>query len=335
MQLLKTAAAAAAMLAMASGSALAQSAFTIQIDGSSTVFPLSEAVAEGFQQQTQGRVRVTVGESGTGGGFRKFCRGETHISNASRPISASEMATCRAAGIQYVEVPVAFDALTVVVHPSNPLRSITVAQLRRIWQPEAQGQVSNWRQVDPSFPDMPLVLFGPGTASGTFDYFTEAVNGRARASRSDYTPSEDDNVIVQGVASNTGAMGYFGLAYYEENRSRLRALSVDNGNGPIEPSVANAENGSYAPLSRPMFIYINAAALRRPQVQQFAQYFVNNAARYSAQVDYVPLPASAYQTYLQRVQRRTQGTAFGGRQAIGVTIAEVLARPLIVEPVQQ
>jgi phosphate transport system substrate-binding protein len=334
MKLIKLASVAIAALAI-STSALAQQAFTIQIDGSSTVFPLAEAVAESFQQQTSGRVRVTVGESGTGGGFRKFCRGETHISNASRPISTSEMATCRAAGIQYVEIPVAFDALTVVVHPSNPLRSITTAQLRRIWEPEAQGRINNWRQVDPSFPDLALSLYGPGTASGTFDYFTEAVNGRSRASRSDYTPSEDDNVIVQGVASNQGAMGYFGLAYYEENRSRLRALSIDSGNGPVEPSVANAENGTYAPLSRPMFIYINAAALRRPQVQQFAQYFVNNAARYAQQVDYVPLPASAYQTYLQRVQRRQQGTAFGGRQAIGVTIAEVIARPLIVEPVQQ
>ncbi len=334
MNILKFAGVAIATLAI-STSALAQQAFTIQIDGSSTVFPLAEAVAESFQQQTQGRVRVTVGESGTGGGFRKFCRGETHISNASRPISTSEMATCRAAGIQYVEIPVAFDALTVVVHPSNPLRSITTAQLRRIWEPDAQGRITNWRQVDPSFPDLALSLYGPGTASGTFDYFTEAVNGRSRASRSDYTPSEDDNVIVQGVASNQGAMGYFGLAYYEENRSRLRALSIDSGNGPVEPSVANAENGTYAPLSRPMFIYINAAALRRPQVQQFAQYFVNNAARYAQQVDYVPLPASAYQTYMQRVQRRTQGTAFGGRQAIGVTIAEVIARPLVVEPVQQ
>jgi phosphate transport system substrate-binding protein len=338
LQILKSAgrAAAAAIAVMAmSGTALAQQAFTIQIDGSSTVFPLAEAVAEGFQQQTQGRVRVTVGESGTGGGFRKFCRGETHISNASRPISASEMAACRAAGIQYVEIPVAFDALTVVVHPSNPLRSITVDQLRQIWRPEAQGQVTNWRQVNPQWPDMPLALYGPGTASGTFDYFTEAVNGRSRASRSDFTPSEDDNVIVQGVATNPGGMGYFGLAYFHENQGRLRALSIDGGNGPVEPSVANAENGTYAPLSRPMFIYVNAAALRRPQVQQFAQYFVNNAGRYAQQVGYVPLPASAYQTYLQRAQRRTQGTAFGGRQAIGVTISEVIARPLIVEPVQQ
>jgi phosphate transport system substrate-binding protein len=336
----KVAAVSAAALALIAMPASAQQqrtgqAFTIQIDGSSTVFPVSEAAAEGFQQQTQGRVRVTVGESGTGGGFRKFCRGEIHISDASRPISTSEMATCRAAGIQYVEIPVAFDALTVVVHPSNPLRSITTAQLRRAWEPDAQGRVTNWRQIDPSFPDMPLVQFGPGTASGTFDYFTEAVNGRSRASRSDYTPSEDDNVIVQGVANNTGGMGYFGLAYYEENRSRLHALAIDSGNGPVAPSVANTENGSYSPLSRPMFIYVNAAALRRPQVQQFVQYYITNGARLAQQVGYIPLPASAYQTYIQRAQRRTQGTAFGGRQAIGVTIADVIARPLVVEPVQQ
>jgi phosphate transport system substrate-binding protein len=338
LQVLKKAGVAAAALVASfalAGAASAQQAFTIQIDGSSTVFPLAEAVAEGFQQQTGGRVRVTVGESGTGGGFRKFCRGETHISNASRPISTSEMATCRAAGIQYVEVPIAFDALTVVVHPSNPVRSMTVAELQRAWRPEAQGSVTNWRQINPAFPDMPLVLYGAGTASGTFDYFTEAVVGRARASRTDYTPTEDDNVTVQGVAANPGAMGYFGLAYYEENRSRLRGLAIDSGNGPVEPSRANVENGTYAPLSRPMFIYINASALRRPQVQQFAQYFVNNAARYSAEVGYVPLPASAYQTLLQRVQARTQGTAFGGRQAIGVTIAEVLSRRLVVEPTQQ
>jgi phosphate transport system substrate-binding protein len=335
MNILKAAAVAAVATMAMSGVALAQQPFTIQIDGSSTVFPLSEAVAEGFQQQTQGRVRVTVGESGTGGGFRKFCRGETHISDASRPITAAEMATCRAAGIQYVEIPVAFDALTVVVHPSNPVRSITVQELQRTWRPEAQGSVTNWRQINPSFPDMPLVLFGAGTASGTFDYFTEAVVGRSRSSRTDYTPTEDDNVTVQGVASNPGGMGYFGLAYFHENQGRLRALSIDNGHGPVAPSVENAENGTYAPLSRPMFIYVNAAALRRPQVQQFVQYYVNNAGRYATQVGYIPLPASAYQAYLQRVQRRTQGTAFGGRQAIGVTIAEVIARPLIVEPVQQ
>ena len=328
----------AVMLAMASGSALAQTAgqpFTIQIDGSSTVFPVSEAVAEGFQQTTQGRVRVTVGESGTGGGFRKFCRGETHISDASRPITASEMAACAAAGIRYVEIPVAFDALTVVAHPSNPVRSITIAELRRIWAPEAQGRINNWRQVNPAFPDLTLVLFGAGTASGTFDYFTEAVNGRARASRSDYTPTEDDNVTVQGVASNPGGMGYFGLAYYEANRSRLRALLVDNGSGPVEPNLANTINGTYAPLARPIFIYVNAAALRRPQVMQFVQYYVNNAAAISQRVGYVPLPASAYAAYLQRTQRRQVGTAFGGRQAIGLTVEQLLQRPLVLTPVSE
>jgi phosphate transport system substrate-binding protein len=328
-------AAAVVATALGAGSALAQQPVTISIDGSSTVFPLSEAVAEAFQQQTQGRVRVTVGESGTGGGFRKFCRGETHISDASRPITASEMATCRAAGIQYVEIPVAFDALAVVVNPSNPVRSITTAELRRIWEPAAQGQITRWNQVNPSWPDMPLVLFAPGAASGTFEYFTEAINGRARQSRTDFTPSEDDNVLVQGVVSNPGGISYFGLAYLHENQGRIRGLAVDNGNGPVEPSVANAENGSYAPLSRPMFIYVNAAALRRPQVQQFVQYYVNNAGRFARQVGYVPLPDSAYQAYLPRVRARTQGTAFGGRQAIGITIAELLARPLVVEAVQQ
>ncbi|MEQ1709229.1 MAG: PstS family phosphate ABC transporter substrate-binding protein [Terricaulis sp.] len=331
----KVAAISAAAIAMATGSALAQAAgqpFTIQIDGSSTVFPISEAVAEGFQGTTQGRVRVTVGESGTGGGFRKFCRGETHISDASRPITLGEMATCAAAGIQYIEIPVAFDALTVVVHPSNPIRSMTVAQLRQIWQPEAQGRVTNFNQVNAAWPSLPMQLYGPGTASGTFDYFTEAVNGRSRASRSDYTPSEDDNVIVQGVAGSPGGLGYFGLAYYEENRSRLRAIAVDNGNGPVEPSLENTVNGSYAPLSRPIFIYVNAAALRRPQVNQFVQYYVNNAAAISQRVGYIPLPAAAYATYLQRAQRRQVGTAFGGRQAIGLTIDQLIARRLVQTP---
>lgn len=333
--LARAAAISAAVLAMSSGSAFAQGAaqpFTIQIDGSSTVFPLSEAVAEGFQQQTQGRVRVTVGESGTGGGFRKFCRGEIHIAGASRPISIGEMASCASAGVQYVEIPVAFDGLTVVVNPSNPIHSMTVAELRRIWEPSAQGRITNYRQVNPAFPDLTMALYGAGTASGTFDYFTEAVNGRSRASRTDYTPTEDDNITVQGVASNPGGLGYFGLAYYEENRSRLRALAIDNGAGPVEPNVANVVNGSYAPLSRPIFIYVSAAALRRPQVAQFVQYYVNNAGASATRVGYVPLPATAYATYLQRAQRRQAGTAFGGRQAIGITIDQLLARRLVMTP---
>lgn len=331
MNILKSAAVAAVATVAMTGAALAQQPFTIQIDGSSTVFPISEAVAEGFQQQTQGRVRVAVGESGSSAGMRKFCRGEIHIADSSRPIRGSEMATCRAAGISFVEIPVAFDGLSVVVHPSNPMRSITVAQLRQIW--ESGSRVNNFSAV--GGPNLEMQLFGPGSASGTFEYFTEAVNGTARSSRTDYTPSEDDNVLVQGVANNPGGMAYFGLAYYHENQNRLRALAVDGGNGPVLPSVETVENGSYQPLSRPIFIYVNAAALRRPQVQQFVQYYINNAARLSAQVGYIPLPASAYQTYLQRAQRRQQGTAFGGRALIGASISEVLARPLVLEEVQQ
>lgn len=329
----KVAVASVAALAFA-GPANAQRAaapFTIQIDGSSTVFPISEAVAESFQQTTQGRIRVAVGESGSSAGLRKFCRGEIHIADSSRPIRSSEMATCAAAGIQYVEIPVAFDGLTVVVNPSNPLRSLTVAQLRQIWEPGSR--VNNFSQV--GGPNLAMQLYGPGSASGTFDYFTEAVNGTARSSRTDYTPSEDDNVLVQGVANNPGGLAYFGLAYYEENQSRLHAVSIDNGNGPVAPSVANVVNGTYQPLSRPIFIYVNAAALRRPQVQQFVQYYVNNAASVSARVGYVPLPAAAYQTYLQRAQRRQVGTAFGGRQAIGITIEQLVARRLVLTPASE
>ncbi|MBC7767929.1 MAG: PstS family phosphate ABC transporter substrate-binding protein [Phycisphaerales bacterium] len=331
MNILKTAAAAVAALAISAGGAVAQQAFTIQIDGSSTVFPISEAVAEGFQQSVNGRIRVAVGESGSSAGIRKFCRGEIHIADSSRPIRGSEMATCRAAGINFVEIPVAFDGLTVVVHPSNPLRSLTVAQLRQIWEPNSR--VNNFSAV--GGPDLPMQLFGPGSASGTFEYFTEAVNGTARSSRTDYTPSEDDNVLVQGVANNPGGMAYFGLAYYHENQSRLRSIAVDGGNGPVSPSVQTVENGTYQPLSRPIFIYVNSAALRRPQVQQFVQYYINNAARVSAEVGYIPLPAAAYQAYLQRATRRQQGTAFGGRAVIGASIEEVLARPLVLEEVQQ
>lgn len=328
----KVAAASVAALALASGPASAQQAgapYTIQVDGSSTVFPISEAIAEGFQQQTQGRIRVAVGESGSSAGLRKFCRGEIEIADSSRPIRSSEMATCAAAGIQYVEIPVAFDGITVVVHPSNPIRSMTVAQLRQIWAPGSR--VSNFNQV--GGPNLAMQLYGPGSASGTFEYFTEAVNGTARSSRTDYTPSEDDNVLVQGVANNPGGLAYFGLAYYEENQSRLHAVAIDNGNGPVAPSQATVRNGTYAPLSRPIFIYVNAASLRRPQVQQFVQYYINNAATVSERVGYVALPQAAYAAYLQRAQRRQIGTAFAGRAVIGASIEEVVGRRLVQTPV--
>lgn len=301
----------------------------IQIDGSSTVFPLSEAVAEAFSAEARGGARVTVGESGTGGGFRKFCRGETQVQGASRPISVEEMQACAAAGIEYVELPIAFDGISVVVNTANPVRDISMAHLRRMWEPAAERTVTTWRQVNPQWAATPLLLFGPGTASGTFDYFTQAVVGTEGASRTDYTPSEDDNVIVQGVVTNAGGVGYFGYAYYDQNRTRLNALSIDG----VAPSAETIGSGQY-PLARPIFIYISAAALRRPQVQRFAQYYVANAGRLATQVGYVGLPAAAYETLATRVREVQTGTAFGGHQEVGISITETLARPLGTQPRQ-
>lgn len=299
---------------------------SILIDGSSTVYPLTEAAAEAFTATQTGGARVTVGESGTGGGFRKFCRGESQVQNASRPILLDEMRACADAGIEYVEVMIAFDGLSVVVHPSNPLTNITMAELKRVWEPAAEGLITRWRQVNAAWPNTELQLFGPGTASGTFDYFTEAVNGDGGASRTDFTPSEDDNVIVQGVASNTGAMGYFGVAYYEQNRERLRALTVDG----VAPTPSNIADGTY-PLSRPMFVYVSAEALRRPQVQRFMQYYVANVARLAPEVGYVPLPAEVYATYAERLRNVDVGTAFGGHNDVDASIAEAASRPLSTE----
>ncbi len=326
---LRTVAAAAAMFALAAcgGESQTQGAGSsneqISIDGSSTVFPLAEAAAEGFTRTATGGARPTVGESGTGGGFGKFCRGETQISNASRPISAGEIEACAAAGIEYIEIPIAFDGVSVVVHPSNTMTNITMEQLRTIWQPSAQATVMRWNQVSPSWPNQTFQLFGPGTASGTFDYFTEAVNGDGGASRTDFTPSEDDNVIVQGVSSNPNGMGYFGYAYYEQNRERVKALSING----VAPSAESIASGDYA-LARPMFIYVNAEALRRPQVRRFVNYFIENAATLAPQVGYVPLPAEAYTAYAERVANGQTGTAFGGHNEVGLSIAELMARPL-------
>jgi phosphate transport system substrate-binding protein len=248
------------------------------------------------------------------------------VQGASRPISAEEMAACAGANVSYVEIPVAFDGISVVVHPQNPAANITMAQLKRMWEPAAERTVTTWRQVNPAWPATPLQLFGPGTASGTFDYFTQAVMGTEGSSRTDYTPSEDDNVIVQGVAGNPGGSGYFGFAYYDQNRQRLKALSIDG----VAPSVETIANGTY-PLARPLFIYVNAEALQRPQVQRFVQYYVTNAGRLAGEVGYVALPESAYAALATRARERQVGTAFGGRQEIGVNIAEVMGRPLSTE----
>jgi phosphate transport system substrate-binding protein len=297
---------------------------TIKIDGSSTVFPVTEAVAEEFQKANKG-TKVTVGISGTGGGFRKFCRGETDIQNASRPILAKEMEECKTAGVQYIELPVAFDALTVVVNQRNPLTSISIDDLKKMWEPAAQGVVMRWNQVNPAFPDAPLALFGAGADSGTFDYFTEAVTGKSKSSRGDFTASEDDNVLVQGVSRNNNALAFFGFAYYQENKDKLKALPVSwKGGSAVEPSQANVLNGSYQPLSRPIFIYVNAKSLSKPEVKQYVEFYMKNADKLVKEVKYVPLPAKAYEYNLGAVQKMRVGTKMGGENKVGLTIEQLM-----------
>ena len=298
---------------------------SIKIDGSSTVFPISEALAEEFQISKRGKVRVTVGIAGTGGGFKKFCRGETDISNASRPISREEMDACKAAGIQYIEIPIAFDALTVVVNKENTwAKTMTIADLKKIWSPDAQGRVNNWNQVKSGYPNLKMMLFGPGTDSGTFDYFTEAVNGKSKASRSDYSASEDDNTLVQGVENNKGGLGYFGFAYYTAHKDKLTAVAIDGGKGPVEPTIANVLNGTYQPLSRPLFIYVKLAAASRQEVQEFVRFSLTKGAGLVQEVGYIPLPASAYPLVLKHFEQRKTGSVFGGVAKVGVTIEQLL-----------
>jgi phosphate transport system substrate-binding protein len=276
----------------------------VRIDGSSTVYPVTEAVAEDFQKAKKQRVKVTVGISGTGGGFKKFCRGEIDIADASRPILKREMEDCKAAGIEYLELPVAFDALTVVVNPRNSfVRRLTLAELKKMWAPAAQGKVTRWNQVNPQWPDQPMKLFGPGADSGTFDYFTEAVVGKSKSSRGDFTASEDDNVLVQGVSRDVNGLGYFGFAYYVENQDKLKAVPIVNENGQaVAPSMEAVENGTYTPLARPIFIYVSARSLAKPEVKEFVQYYLANGAKLAKEVKYVPLPASAYRKGLELLE---------------------------------
>jgi phosphate transport system substrate-binding protein len=300
----------------------------VKIDGSSTVFPITEAVAEDFQKAKKQSVQVTVGISGTGGGFKKFCRGETDISDASRPILKKEMDDCRAAGIEYFELPVAFDALTVVVNPKNNfIKQLTVAEMKKMWEPAAQGKVTSWNQVNPAWPNRPMKLFGPGADSGTFDYFTEAVVGKSKSSRGDFTASEDDNVLVQGVARDVNSLGYFGFAYYVENRDKLKAVPIVNEKGrPVAPSMEAVEQGNYSPLSRPIFIYVSAKSLEKPEVKEFIEYYMKHGGKLAKEVKYVPLPESAYRMALEHVQKGKKGTVFGGMAEVGITIEELLKR---------
>jgi phosphate transport system substrate-binding protein len=320
---------AAAVMVMASvASAQTQ---VVKADGSSTVAPISEAIAEAFQAKS--RYHVTVGTSGTGGGFKKFVRGEIDISNASRPIKKEEIEECAKNGIEYIELPVAFDALTVVINPQNTwAQSMTTDELKMLWEPAAQGKITRWNQIRAEWPNEEIRLFGAGTDSGTFEYFTEAVVGKAKSSRGDYTASEDDNVLVKGVEGSKFALGYFGMAYFEAHRAKLTAVKIDwikDGksvtSGPVEPSAANVIGAKYNPLSRPLFIYVNRkSAETKPHVKAFVDFFLANAPTVVADVKYVPLSSETYAAVSARWKALKTGTVFGGSAAVGLKLEDVL-----------
>ena len=299
----------------------------IKIDGSSTVFPITQAVAEEFQKARGGR--VTIGVSGTGGGFKKFCRKETAMTGASRPIGDTEVELCKTEGVDVIELPVAYDGISVVVHKSNDWAStMTVEELKKLWEPEAQDKIKKWSQVREGWPDSDIHLFGPGVDSGTYDYFTAAIVGTEHASRGDFTSSEDDNVLVQGVASDPAALGFFGYAYYVENQDKLKLIGVDDGNpdngdGPIQPSPETVENGTYQPLSRPVFIYVSVQAAERAEVAAFIEFFLTEGAKLAAEVGYVAMPAKTYQLVQDRFNKRTTGSVFHGSK-VGVTVEDLL-----------
>jgi phosphate transport system substrate-binding protein len=305
----------------------------IQIDGSSTVFPVSDAIAKEYKKSKGDRVPIDVKFSGTGGGFRKFCAGETDISDASRPILKEEMEACNQKGVRYIELPIAFDALTIAVNPQNTwAQDITIAELTKVWEPAAQGKITNWKQIRASYPDRPLKLYGAGTDSGTFDYFNEVTNGKPKESRTDYTASEDDNELVAGVSKDPNALGYFGFSYYEDKQNQLKALAVDDGKGkgPVAPSRAAVEKSAYRPFARPLFIYVNAeAAQQKPELQEFVLYYIRNARRVSEAVQYIPLPDEGYRLSELHFYRLKVGTVFEGVPQPDLTIGELLRKQAV------
>lgn len=300
---------------------------SIQIDGSSTVFPITEAVVKEFRTHNQ-QIQIDSKFSGTGGGFEKFCAGETQVSGASRPITKAEMEACRQGGVAYIEIPVAFDALTVVVNPKNDwANDITTEELKRLWEPAAQGKIKTWQQVRSSWPAKPIKLYGPGADSGSYDYFTEVITGKDGASRSDYTASEDDDILVAGVSNDPQALGYFGLAYYEANQTKLKALGVDGGNGAVVPSRQTVEKSEYRPLARPLFIYVNSkAAQDKPELRAFIDFYLTNDQKSVQSVGYIPLPAEGYRLSFLHFQRGKVGTVFGGEPQPDLTIGQLLRK---------
>jgi len=280
---------------------------TVKIDGSSTVYPITEAVAEEFRTE-EPDVKVTIGVSGTGGGFKKFSRGETDINDASRPIKEKEVKVCEENNIKSVELTVAYDGLAVLINQENDwVDHFTVEELKRIWEPSAQENITSWNQIRPEWPNEPFSLYGPGVASGTYDYFTEVIVGESGASRGDYTASEDDNVLVQGIAGDKNSIGFFGLAYYEENKDKLKLVGVDNGTGAVLPTTETVKTGIYAPLSRPIFIYVSDAGAKQAAVNEFVNFYLNNAGELVSDIGYIALPEQEYATQLTKYTNFAKG----------------------------
>lgn len=302
----------------------------INIDGSSTVYPLTEAVSEEYRK-IMPDIRVTVGVSGTGGGFKKFLRGEIDISNASRPISKSELEQSRELGIEFIEIPVLYDGLAVVVSTKNTfIDYLTVAELKKMWSPESQGKIKRWNQIRAEWPDQPMNLYGAGTSSGTYDYFTEAINGKSKASRGDYTASEDDNVLVQGVSTDVNGLGYFGLAYYSENKDKLKLvpIKVDENAEAIYPTDETVSNGTYQPLSRPEFIYVNIKSASIPFVQEYVKFYLENAPLLAKEVGGVALPAEVYKLAYEKFKNLKTGTVFENQTIVGANLYDLLTKHL-------
>ncbi len=300
---------------------------TTDIDGSSTVFPITEAMVEEWGIATGGSARLVIGISGTGGGFKKFCDGETDINDASRPIKPSEEEECAEAGVEFIELPVAIDGLTVAVHPDNAFaQCLTIDELHTMWRPEAEGEINRWSQVRPGWPDERLRLYGPGVDSGTFDYFTEMVNGETQASRGDFTSSERDNVLVRGIAGDRGSLGYFGYSFFVENKDILKAVAIDGGNGCVFPTGEAINNGTYAPLSRPLFIYVSKEAWRQQDVKDFVRFYVSfERAGLLMELGFVPFPEAVHDLVLDRLERGLTGSIFGGKSPQHGTVEEILA----------
>jgi len=300
---------------------------TTDIDGSSTVFPITEAMVEDWGQSIGGSARLVIGISGTGGGFKKFCNGETDINDASRPIKASEEERCAEAGVEFIELPVALDGLTVVVNPENDfVQCLTIDDLHTMWRPEAEGEIDRWNQVRPEWPDLKLRLYGPGADSGSFDYFTEVVNGEAQASRGDFTSSERDNVLVQGIAGDRSSLGYFGYSFFVENQDILKMVAIDSGDGCVFPTDETINNGAYSPLSRPLFIYVSKEAWEQQQVKDFVRFYVSyDRAALLSELGFVPFPKAVHDLVLDRFERGLTGTIFGGERPQKGTVEEVLS----------